>query len=209
MLFLDELGEFQAPVVDALRQPLEEGVIRVSRASGTVAFPAEVLLVAAMNPCPCGLGSAPGGCRCSDAARARYHRRVSGPILDRFDLRIDVVAPDVDDLLGGTAGEATSAVRERVTEVRRLAAGRGAPCNAALRPAHLDEVAPLSPGASRLLEDALRAGTLTGRGLHRIRRLALTLADLEGRCGALTADHVALALALRATPGAFEPGAAA
>ena len=209
VLFLDELGEFQASVVDALRQPLEEGVIRVSRASGTVAFPAEVLLVAAMNPCPCGLGGAPGACRCSDAARARYHRRVSGPILDRFDLRIDVAAPDVDDLLGGAPGEPSSTVRERVIEVRGRAAHRGAPCNAALRPDQLDDVAPLSAGASRLLEDSLRAGTLTGRGLHRIRRLALTLADREGHPGELTAEHVALALALRSTPVAFEPGAAA
>ncbi|MFP3905397.1 MAG: YifB family Mg chelatase-like AAA ATPase [Acidimicrobiales bacterium] len=207
VLFLDELGEFQAPVVDALRQPLEEGVIRVSRAAGTVTFPARVLLIAAMNPCPCGQGSAPGLCTCSDAARARYHRRVSGPILDRFDLRIDVAAPEVDDLIGGEPGEATASVRERVATARERAQHRGVRCNAELAAEHLDEVAPLSDDATTLLEDTLRAGQLTGRGLHRIRRLALTLADREGRGGPLSVEDVALALQLRAVPAPFEIGA--
>ncbi|MDZ7678144.1 MAG: YifB family Mg chelatase-like AAA ATPase [Acidimicrobiales bacterium] len=207
VLFLDELGEFQAPVVDALRQPLEEGVIRVSRAAGTVTFPARVLLIAAMNPCPCGQGAAPGLCTCSDAARARYHRRVSGPILDRFDLRIDVAAPEVDDLIGGEPGESTASVRERVATARERARGREVRCNAELAAEHLDEVAPLSDDATRLLEARLRAGQLTGRGLHRIRRLALTLADREDRGGSLSVEHVALALSLRAVPAPFEIGA--
>ncbi|MEO6318931.1 MAG: YifB family Mg chelatase-like AAA ATPase, partial [Acidimicrobiales bacterium] len=93
VLFLDELAEFATHVLDALRQPLEEGVVRVARAAATVTFPARFLLVAAMNPCPCGYGSRPGGCRCSDGARARYQRRLSGPLLDRFDLRLPVHRP--------------------------------------------------------------------------------------------------------------------
>ena len=204
VLFLDELGEFQASVIDALRQPLEEGVIRVSRAAGTVTFPAKVLLIAAMNPCPCGQGAAPGRCSCSDAARARYHRRVSGPILDRFDLRIDVEAPDVDDLIGGSPGESSSTVRERVAMARRRARERGVDCNAQLPAERLDELAPLSGEATKLLEDTLREGRLTGRGLHRIRRLALTLADRDDRGGPLPVTDVALALQLRSVPAPFE-----
>lgn len=207
VLFLDELGEFQRVVVDSLRQPLEEGVIRVSRAAGTVTFPARVLLVAAMNPCPCGMGGTPGACTCSDASRVRYHRRVSGPILDRFDLRIDVAPPDVDDLLRGDAGESTAVAAARVAGARQRAAERGVRCNADLPAAHLDAEAPLAPAASRLLESALRAGRLTGRGLHRVRRVALTIADTEGHHGALTVEHVALALQLRAVRAPFEVAA--
>lgn len=203
-LFLDELGEFQAAVIDALRQPLEEGVIRVSRAAGTVTFPAQVLLVAAMNPCPCGQGSAPGMCTCSDAARARYHRRVSGPILDRFDLRIDVAAPDVDDLMGGQPGEPSAVVRDRVARARTRAHARGVRCNAELPAESLDVHAPLSTESAALLEQVLRGGRLTGRGLHRIRRLALTLADRDDRQGPLSVSDVALALQLRNVPASFE-----
>ena len=94
VLFLDELGEFHADVLDALRQPLEEGMVRVARAHARVTMPARFLLVGAMNPCPCGGGEMPGGCRCSDASMARYARRLSGPLLDRFDLRIPVHLPD-------------------------------------------------------------------------------------------------------------------
>lgn len=207
VLFMDELGEFQAAVIDALRQPLEEGVIRVSRASGTVAFPAQVLLVAAMNPCPCGLGAEPGRCTCSDAARLRYHRRVSGPILDRFDLRIDVSPPDVDHLLGGPPGESTAVVAARVATARELAASRGVRCNAELPGPSLDELAPLDPDAESLLGATLRAGRLTGRGLHRVRRVARTVADLREHEGPLALEHVATALELRAVRASFEVAA--
>ena len=125
VLFLDELAEFAQHVLDALRQPLEEGVVRVARAAGTVTFPARFLLVAAMNPCPCGYGGRPGGCRCTDGARARYQRRLSGPLLDRFDLRVEVTRPSVSDLMGTDRGEPTAAVRERVLAARAIAAERG------------------------------------------------------------------------------------
>ncbi len=209
VLFLDELGEFQTAVIDALRQPLEEGVIRVSRAVGTVTFPARVLLVAAMNPCPCGLGGTPGRCSCSDAARLRYHRRVSGPILDRFDLRLDIAAPDVDDLLSGPPGEPTAVVRRRVEQARARAAERGVSTNSELTPDALDRWAPLAPEASALLETSLREGRLTGRGLHRVRRLALTVADCTDHDGPVQLEHVALALQLRSVPEPFEQGAVA
>ncbi len=200
VLFLDEMGEFAPQVLDTLRQPLEEGEVRVSRAKASATFPARFLLVGAMNPCPCGEGSAPGACICSDAARARYRRRLSGPLLDRFDVRVEVLRPDVDDLLRGSPGEPSALVAERVLAARERAHRRGVGANAELTPATLDEVAPLSDGATLLVEQALRSGRLSARGLQRVRRVALTLADLWGHHGPLGSDQVALALSLRAEP---------
>ncbi len=200
VLFLDELGEFPVAVLEALRQPLEEGVIRVSRASGSVVLPAQFQLVGAMNPCPCGQGGGDGLCRCSDAARARYARRLSAPLLDRFDLRIDVQTPDPLMLLDGPPEESTADVAARVQAARDLAAERGVRCNAMLPASRLDEVAPLAPSGKEVLETALRTGRLTGRGLRRVRTVARTVADLED--GRLHMDAAAInqALALRANP---------
>lgn len=198
VLFLDELGEFPASVLDMLRQPLEEGVMRVSRAKATVAFPARFLLVAAMNPCPCGAGGPPGACRCSDTARTRYARRISGPLLDRFDLRVPVARADPGELLGGPTPEGSAVVARRVAVARARARERGVMANAALPVDRLDEVAPVAPGAWDVLERRLRAGTLSARGLHRVRRVARTLADLDGAGDLLQEEHVCAALELRA-----------
>jgi magnesium chelatase family protein len=201
VLFLDELGEFPTPVLDALREPLEEGVIRVARALHKVELPARFLLVAATNPCPCGAARGPASCQCTDAAKARYHRRLSGPLLDRFDLRISVERPDTSDLLRRLGrGEPTSTVAARVARVRALAAGRGVRVNAALSPSALDSLAPLDQASSGVLELALRAGQLSGRGLVRVRAVALTIADLRGD-GCVTPEHLALALSLRGPVG--------
>src|SRR5205823_7607051 len=127
-----------------------------------------------MNPCPCGEGGPPGWCQCSEASRATYGRRVSGPLLDRFDLRVTIPPPDVSDLLGGERGESTADVAERVERARLLAEQRGVSCNAELPSAALDEHAPLTPGATAVLEHALRCGSLSARGLQRIRRVART-----------------------------------
>jgi magnesium chelatase family protein len=197
VLFLDELGEFQSTVLDSLRQPLEEGVVRVSRAKASVTFPARFLLVGASNPCPCGEGGPPGWCRCAPAARARYFRRLSGPLLDRFDLRIAVTRPPVDELLGGPLGEASAEVATRVASARARARERGVRVNAQLSAGDLDVHAPVSTGGLRLLEHALRQGALSARGLHRVRRVARTLADLSGTGDVVDEDHVALALDLR------------
>ncbi len=205
VLFLDELAEFSPHVLDALRQPLEEGVVRVARAVATVAFPARFLLVAAMNPCPCGYGSRPGGCRCTDGARLRYQRRLSGPLLDRFDLRVEVTRPSVDDLLGHVPGEPSAAVAARVVAVRDLAVLRGVGSNAELPADRLDEVAPLTEAATALLEAALRSGRLSARGLHRVRRVARTIADLQGAPLEIDAAHVAMALSLRVDGPAVSP----
>jgi magnesium chelatase family protein len=209
VLFLDELGEFPASVLDTLRQPMEEGQVRVSRARGTVTFPARFLLVAATNPCPCGSGSpGPAGpCRCRPAARARYARKLSGPLLDRFDLRVIVARPEVGSLVGGSPGESSAVVAERVAAARELARQRGVRCNAELPASRLDEVAPLARAASALLEHKLRAGTLSGRGYHRVRRVARTLADLAGGAQVIGEEHVCLALGLRAEIEAEEVAA--
>jgi magnesium chelatase family protein len=203
VLFLDELGEFPSDVLDALRQPLEEGRVLVSRARASVVFPARVLLVAAMNPCPCGSDGGPGACRCREAAKARYSSRVSGPLLDRFDLRVLVDRPDVAELLavdgtGSSTMESSAVVARRVAVARELAVSRGVPCNAALASSRLDSAAPLEGGARRLLEIRLRQGRLSARGLHRVRRVARTLADLAGRAGPVIPDDIYGALALRA-----------
>ena len=198
VLFLDEMAEFAPHVLDALRQPLEEGVVRVARAAATVTFPARFLLVAAMNPCPCGGdGARPGGCRCTEGARRRYERRLSGPLLDRFDLRVEVSRPSVHDLMGSERGEPSRAVAERVVAARDLAIVRGVRANAHLPASRLDEVAPLSPEARTLLEGTLRSGRLSARGLHRVRRVARTIADLHGAPHEITSAHVAMALSLR------------
>jgi magnesium chelatase family protein len=200
VLFLDELGEFDPRVLDHLRQPLEDGVIRVSRAAAKVTFPARFLLVAAMNPCPCGEGGPAGGCRCTPSARQRYARRLSGPLVDRFDLRVEVGRPDIADLLDHVGGESSALVAARVAAVRRRAAARGVPVNAALPSWRLDDEAPLDHLATRLLELALGGGQLSGRGLGAIRRVARTVADLGGVDGPITGEHVSTALALRAEP---------
>lgn len=212
VLFLDELGEFPSDVLDALRQPLEEGQVLVCRARASVTFPAKVLLVAAMNPCPCGSERGPGSCRCREAARARYAARVSGPLLDRFDLRIFVDRPDVEELMGLTLGveepgETSRVVAGRVAGARRLAAARGVPANGDIPGHRLDVLAPLDAEAARLLEIRLRQGQLSARGLHRIRRVARTIADLDGWEGPVRVGDVYSALALRAPVFGPEPTA--
>jgi magnesium chelatase family protein len=206
VLFLDELAEFNGTVLDNLRQPLEEGVIRVARAASKATFPARVLLVGAMNPCPCAEGGPPGSCRCTAKSLARYTRRLSGPLLDRFDLRVEVGRPDVHELMAVTAsGEATRTVAARVSTARARAAERGVPTNADLQSWQLDGFAPLEAAARRLVERALSSGRLTGRGLGAVRRVALTIADLADENPPLRADHLSAALALRADPSFLTP----
>jgi magnesium chelatase family protein len=207
VLFLDEMAEFPTSVLDALRQPLEEGMVRVCRARASVSFPARFLLVGATNPCPCGEGGADGTCRCPPAARQRYNRRLSGPLLDRFDLRVLVTRPDAGSVLGGPPGEPSAPVAARVAAARELAGRRGVRCNAELPAPRLDDLAPLAPGAGRLLEHRLRAGLLSARGLHRVRRVARTIADLAEAPGPVAEEHVCLALSLRAELAPVEAAA--
>ncbi len=188
VLFLDEFGEFAVAALEALRQPLEEGVIRVSRATGTATFPAEFLLVAAMNPCPCGEGVFEGSCPCTVAMRSRYRRRISAPLLDRFDLVVPLNRPHVDDLLHGPRGESSVEVARRVALARSRAAAR--------RSTGMDEI-PLSAAAETQLEKKLRVGELSARGLRKVSGVARTLADLSDE-GTVSGDHVSEAFSLRA-----------
>jgi magnesium chelatase family protein len=215
VLFMDELGEFPSDVLEVLRQPLEEGQVLVCRARASISFPAHVLLVAAMNPCPCGREQGPGSCRCRESARARYAAKVSGPLLDRFDLRIFVDRPDVSELMSErscepAADEPSWLVADRVHAARACAAERGYPSNAAIPGPRLAELVPLAADAAGLLETRLRQGQLSARGFHRIRRVARTLADLAGWPGPVRAQDVAGALALRVSlyGGRFDDSAA-
>lgn len=194
VLFLDELGEFPPALLDALRQPLEEGSVTIARKGVAVRFPADVQLIAATNPCPCGyLGDDRDPCRCTPAALDRYRRRLSGPLLDRFAMRIRVERTDPADLLG-PPGEPSGDVAARVGEARRRQLDRGS-INARLDRAALDAL-DIDPEARRLLQQALEQHRLTGRGFDRVRRLGRTIADLDGstRVGR---SHVAEALVLR------------
>ena len=208
VLFLDELGEFSPSVLDALRQPLEEGVVRVARARASATLEARFLLVAATNPCPCG-GGPPGSCLCDEASRVRYLRRLSGPLLDRMDLRVLVERPDVDDLVAHGGAEPTAVVAGRVAAARLRALERAGVINARLPGDRLDEVAPLTAAAAARLRSELERQRLTGRGYHRVRRVALTLADLRGESPPLIDDRVVEALALRVRLGALSGSVAA
>ncbi len=197
VLFLDELGEVPAAHLDALRQPLESGIVRVARAHVGATLPARFLLVAATNPCPCGVGPF-GPCRCSSAQVQRYQRRLSGPLLDRFDLGLWVDPPPASQVLGSTsAGESTASVRSRVERARLRARARGVAANRQLRGTALERFAPLGADALGVLRDRLAAGALTMRGAQRVRAVALTLMDLDGSDGPLDAEHVHVALSLR------------
>lgn len=186
VLFLDELPEYRRHVLEALRQPLEDGAVRLSRARGSESFPARFLLVGAMNPCPCGYwGDGSDRCRCDPAHVSRYRARVSGPLLDRMDLHVEVGAVSFDDLTDATRGESSAQVRERVCSARERQARRFAACpgihaNAQMEPGHLRAHARPGPGVVRLLQDAVDRG-LSARAFHRVLKVARTLADLDGR----------------------------
>lgn len=194
VLFLDELGEFPARTLDALRQPLEEGTVALARRGLSVTFPARVQLIAASNPCPCGYsGDRVQSCACRPAAVERYRRRISGPLLDRFDLRVAVRRLEADELRG-PPGERSELVAGRVAAARNAQTQRGS-LNRELARAALDEL-PFTPSAGELLHRAVDRAGLTARGYDRIRRVARTLADLDST-DETDEGHVAEALALR------------
>jgi magnesium chelatase family protein len=199
VLFLDEMPEFDRRVLEALRQPIEEGRITVSRALRSVVFPARFVLVAAMNPCPCGYhGDAKRECRCTPQQTARYRGRLSGPLRDRLDLIVEVEAVPITAMTAGPAGESSAAVRERVVaaRARQLARGARARVNAQLTGPELKKHASLNLAGRRLLERSAERLHLSARGFHRIVRVARTIADLQG-ADAIATDHLMEALQYR------------
>jgi magnesium chelatase family protein len=206
VLFLDELPEFQRGALEALRQPLEEGRVTVVRSRARLSFPARVTLLAAANPCPCGsLGDSRKECRCTPGAIERYRGRVSGPLLDRIDLHVELPAVGLADLSRGP-GETTAAVAARVAAARErqrqrfavagLAAGGESPVNTALSPDDLARVARLDAAGQSLLDAAFHRLGLSARAVHRILKVARTIADLAG-AERLGAAHVAEAIQYR------------
>lgn len=203
VLFLDEMGQFTPSVIDCLREALETGSISISRAQHHVTLPARFQLVGATNPCPCGEGLRPGACRCDERARRRYLGRLSGPILDRFDLRVAVERPQVGELMEVGRCESSATVAQRVQRARQVAIERSGRINADIPQSDIDDVAPLSNDATRRLRAELDGGHLTGRGLHRVRRTARTVADLAVTPSeVIEEEHIATALSLRSSIGA-------
>jgi magnesium chelatase family protein len=194
VLFLDELGEFTPRALDALRQPLEERVVRIARQALTLTFPADFLLVGCSNPCPCGLG--PPGCTCSDVARARYRRRLSAPLLDRFDLRVAVQPPEPGDGVIESSDDVRSRVAAAVERQRQRFRGTSWRRNAQISAGALDRMAPLQDDALDAWRAQADVRSMTGRGAARVRRVARTLADLDDSPDVL-ASHVLWAAMLR------------
>ena len=197
VLFLDEFPEFARSALEALREPLETGCITIARAAQRAEFPARFQLIAAMNPCPCGfLGSTQRACRCSPDQVARYQGKLSGPLLDRIDLHVEVPAMPADELLQSPAGEATAAVRERVVAARARAIARQGCPNQALQGREIDTHLALPDAAAQFLRNAATRLAWSARSTHRALKVARTIADLDGAADIAPA-HVAEAVQYR------------
>lgn len=196
-MFLDELPEFSRPALEALREPLEAGRITISRAAHQADFPARFQLVAAMNPCPCGyLGHPSGKCHCSPEQVARYRGRLSGPLLDRIDLHIEVPALPEAELTSAKSGEPSDAVRTRVAAARERQLARQGKPNAQLGGREIDRHCPLDMAGETLLKQAITRLDLSARAYHRVLKLARTVADLAGQ-EKISAAHLAEAIQYR------------
>jgi len=197
VLFLDELPEFSRTTLEVLRQPLEDCHVTISRVAATLSYPARVTLVCSMNPCPCGYAGDPRRvCRCSATQIERYQRRISGPLLDRIDLYVDVPRLTRAELRGGGPSEPSEAVRERVTSAREAQTWRQGAPNSALAGRTLREVCALRGDAEALFCRAIERMALSGRGHDRVLRVARTVADLSGE-KEIAVEHLAEALNYR------------
>jgi magnesium chelatase family protein len=197
VLFLDELPEFERKVLEVLREPLESGRIHISRAARQAEFPAQFQLVTAMNPCPCGyLGHLSGKCRCTPDQIARYRGRISGPLLDRIDLQIEVPSIPADALRNSADGEASAVVRARAERARAVQLSRQGKPNALLTPKEIDRHCQPDAGGDALLRQAIARLNLSARAYHRVLKVARTIADLA-QADALAASHVAEAIGYR------------
>jgi magnesium chelatase family protein len=197
VLFLDELPEFDRKVLEALREPLESGRIAVSRAARQAEYPARFQLIAAMNPCPCGyLGHFGGRCRCTPDQVARYRGKISGPLIDRVDIQIEVPTLREEDLVSAKRGESSEPVRARVEAARARQAARQGKPNGQLGPRELETHCGADDGAKDLLKQAIARLNLSARAYHRVIKLARTIADLADR-KTIVAAHMAEAIQYR------------
>jgi len=205
VLFLDELPEFGQNVLEVLRQPLEDKVVTISRAQGTITYPANFMLVAAMNPCPCGFFGDPiKECTCSASTIARYQKRISGPLLDRIDIHVEVPRVDYEKLADKRQVEKSTIVRARVQAARERQlqrfAGTKLTCNAEMGPSEVRDFCTVEPGAEKLLKAAMQQLHLSARAFHRVLKLARTIADLAGS-ELIAANHLAEAIQYRPRVG--------
>ncbi len=205
VLFLDELPEFGQSVLEVLRQPLEDKVVTISRAQGTITYPANFMLVAAMNPCPCGYYADPiRECTCSATGIARYQKRISGPLLDRIDIHVEVPRVDYEKLADKRQVESSATIRARVQAARERQlqrfAGTKLTCNAEMGPAEVRDCCEVEPTAEKLLKAAMQQLHLSARAFHRVLKLARTIADLS-ESELIAANHVAEAIQYRPRMG--------
>ena len=201
VLFLDEFTEFKRDVLEVMRQPLEDGVVTIARAQASLTYPAQFMLVAAMNPCPCGYyNDHTKACTCTPTMISRYLRRVSGPLLDRIDLHVEVPRLKRDELLSKTPGEPSMDIRERVTRARDIQYGRFSQtsiyCNAQMSAKQLKTYCKLTEDSENMLKQAVDHLQLSARAYDRILKVSRTIADLAG-CETIGVDHIAEAVQYR------------
>ena len=201
VLFLDELPEFRRDTLDMMRQPLEDGKVTISRASGAVTYPAEFMLVCAMNPCKCGwYGDDSGRCHCSEQSVRNYRGRISGPLLDRIDIVVEVPAVAFEDLRARAEAEPSASIRKRVNAARQIQNrrfGSGGMCNASMGPEHMRRHCALDEDSSELMKAAFESMGLTARSYDRILKVARTVADMDGS-EKIEPHHIAEAIQYRA-----------